>query len=167
MQIFLSHSARQKPLVREVMRNLPEYISLWIDEQKLLFGDNIPVSLEATIKSDTDYVLVFIDEYAVASTWVAKELVWALEAERTHGRIILLPIVIDENAFLKLSNVEIQKRKYLSLKDYSETSIRALSDTITSELFALVCRDMNSLRNPKPRAASVAISAADVLIRAI
>jgi hypothetical protein len=40
MQIFLSHSSRQKPLVREVMRNLPEYLGLWIDEQKLLFGDN-------------------------------------------------------------------------------------------------------------------------------
>lgn len=148
------------------MRNLPSYIGTWIDEQKLLFGDDITVSLEGAIKLDTDYVLVFIDEYAPVSAWVAKELEWALEAEKTHGRIILLPIIIDENAFRKIDNVEIQKRKYLSLKDYSETSIRALSEAITSELFALVCRDMDILRNPKPKATSAIISDADALIQA-
>jgi DeoR/GlpR family transcriptional regulator of sugar metabolism len=166
MQVFLSHSSRQKPLVREVKRNLPEYLNLWIDEQKLLFGDNIPVSLEATIKSDTDYVLVFIDQYAMASTWVANELKWALEAERIHNRTILLPIVIDEDAFQRLANVELRNRKYLSLEDYSEASIRALSDAITSELFALVARDLQNLRTAKPKAASSAISSADALIHA-
>jgi len=164
MQIFLSHSHKQKPLVREVVRNLPKYIGTWIDEQKLLFGDDMSLSLESAIKSDTDYVLVFIDEYAATSAWVAKELEWVLEAERTHNRIILLPIVLDESAIHKIVNVEIQKRKYLSLKDYSETSIRALSDAITSELFALVCRDMDVLRTPKPKAATATIADADELI---
>jgi len=164
MQIFFSHSSKQKPLVREIVRNFPEYLGGWIDEQKLLFGDDVPISLEKVIKSETDYVLVFIDEYAAASTWVAKELAWTLEAERANGRTILLPIVIDENAFRKISNVEVQNRKYLTLKDYAEGSIRALASAITSELFALVCRDMDGLRNRKTKV-SATISDADALLR--
>lgn len=163
MQIFLSHSSKQKPLVREVMRNLPVHIGAWLDEQKLLFGDDIPSSLEETIKLDTDYVLVFIDEHAVASSWVAKELKWAIEAEKSYGRVILLPIVIEKDAFHKIG-IGIQNRKFLSLKDYSETSIRALSDDIASELFALVCRDIDSLRNLKQNPI-VSISDANTLIR--
>jgi len=166
MQIFLSHSSKQKPLVREVVRNLPKYISIWVDEDKLLFGDDITVSLEETIKFDTDYVIVFLDEYASASGWVAKELEWAIEAEKTHNRIILLTVVLDENAFQKIKNIEIQKRKYVSLKDYSESSIHALAAEITSELFALVCRDMDALRTPKQKAISATIVDVDDLIRA-
>lgn len=78
MQIFLSHSSRQKPLVREIKKHLPAHLESWLDEQKLLFGDSIPQSIESTIQSDTDYVLLFIDDYAVASSWVAKELEWTL-----------------------------------------------------------------------------------------
>jgi hypothetical protein len=60
MQIFLSHSSRQKPLVREIKNGLPEHLGSWLDEEKLLFGDSIPQSIESVIKSDTDYVLMFI-----------------------------------------------------------------------------------------------------------
>ncbi|MCL4517828.1 MAG: TIR domain-containing protein [Thaumarchaeota archaeon] len=146
------------------MRNLPQYLGLWLDDQKLLFGDNVPEILERVIKVDTDYVLMFIDEHAAASKWVAKELEWTVEAEKAGGRIMLLPIVIDEEAYNKLATGGIRNRKHISLKDYSEASIHTLSDTITSELFALVCRDMNNLRNPKPKPTSAVISDLDDLI---
>jgi hypothetical protein len=113
MQIFLSHSSKQKPLVREIRRQLPEYLGAWIDEEKLLFGENIVSSLSSAISSETDYVLLFIDEYAVASKWVDKEITWALEAEKSQCRTILLPIVLDEKALTSLDNVGIQSRKYL------------------------------------------------------
>jgi DeoR/GlpR family transcriptional regulator of sugar metabolism len=166
MQIFLSHSSKQKPLVRELIGHFPDYLCPWIDEKKLLFGDSIPQSLETTIKSDADYVLFFIDEFSVTSSWVSKELEWALEAEKINGRTILLPIVVEENAFQKISNVAIRNRKYLGLKNYTEASVRALSEEIISELFGLICRELDRLRKPNLRAASVAISYADELIHA-
>lgn len=166
MQIFLSHSSRQKPLIREIKKGLPEHLGPWLDEEKLLFGDSIPQSIESTIKSDTDYVLLFIDEHAASSAWVSKEIEWTLHAEKLHNRTILLPIVIDEIAFSKLENVEIRNRKYLRLKDYLESSVRSLSDTITAEMFALVCRDVRRLRNPKTKSALSTIADAEALVAA-
>lgn len=166
MQIFLSHSSKQKPLVREIKRYLPEYLGPWIDEEKLLFGDNISTSIETTIKSDTDYVLLFIDQHAATSNWIAKELEWTLQAEKTHGRTILLPVVIDDNALREIGNIEIQNRKFLRLQDFLESSVRTLADSIASDLFALVCRDMERLRKPKPKTPSATIADADTLLRA-
>lgn len=57
MNIFFSHSSKQKPLVREIKRSLPPYLKSWIDEEKLIFGDDLTTSIETTIKSDMDYVL--------------------------------------------------------------------------------------------------------------
>ena len=167
MQIFLSHSSKQKPLIREVKRHLPGYLEPWLDEERLLFGDNISRSVEATIKSDTDYLLLFIDAHAAASSWVAKELEWTLQAEKTHRRTILLPIVIEEDALSRMGNVEIQNRKYLLLRDFLESSVRGLAEAITSELFALVCRDISRLRNPQSRSASAALSDADDFLRSL
>lgn len=165
MQIFLSHHNRQKPLIREIRRNLPEYLGAWIDEQKLIFGDNIATSIETTIKSDMDYLLLFLDENAANSEWVRREIAWTLQAEKEHGRTILLPVVIDDSALVSLGNVELQNRKHLRLKDFLETSVRSLAENIASELFALVCRDMNRLRNPKPKTATETLADADSLIR--
>ncbi|MBI3589644.1 MAG: TIR domain-containing protein [Candidatus Liptonbacteria bacterium] len=164
MQIFLSHSSRQKPLIRELKRHLPDYLGAWLDEERLLFGDDISRSVEATIKSDTDYLLLFIDGYAAESAWVAKELEWTLQAEKTHARTILLPIVIEEDALRRIGNIEIQNRKHLSLKDFLESSVRALAESITSELFALVCRDITRLRSPKPPTATAALADADAFV---
>jgi len=166
VHIFLSHSSTQKPLVREVKRYLPEYLGSWIDEDRLLFGDDLSDSIETTIKSDMDYVLLFIDEHAALSSWVTKELEWTLQTEKVTGRTILLPIVIDEHALRAIANIEIQNRKHLRLKDFLESSVRALADSIASELFALVCRDMDRLRAPKPKTASAMLSEADTLLKA-
>lgn len=165
MQIFLSHSSKQKPLIREIKRHLPEYLGSWLDEERLLFGDNISRSLEATIKSDTDYLLLFIDGHAAESAWVLKELEWTLQAEKTHERTILLPIVIEDGALERIVNVEVQNRKYLRLKDFLESSVRGLAEAITSELFALVCRDISRVRHPVAKSASAALAEANSLLQ--
>lgn len=151
MQIFLSHSSRQKPLVREIRKALPAHLGPWIDEEKLLFGDDIAASLEHTIKVETDYVILFIDDHAVESAWVRKEIEWALEAERNSDRVILLPVALDEGAFYRLDDKSLAARKYLRLKDFQEASVRSLADAIATELFSLVCRDVHVRRGPKPQ----------------
>jgi len=164
MQIFLSHSSRQKPLIREVKRHLPEYLGTWIDEEKLLFGDNISASIETTIKSETDYVLLFIDQDAVKSNWIAKEIAWTLQAEKTHNRTILLPVVIEDSALHEIGNVELLSRRHVRIPDFTESSVRALAASIASDLFALVCRDMELLRKPKRKTTLGTISDSDVLL---
>lgn len=148
MQIFFSHSSTQKPLIREIRKTLPDHINIWIDEEKLLLGDAIDVSLEVAIKKETDYILLFIDTSLNLSKWMEKEILWALEQERILDRILLLPIVICTSAWETLTPAIIKERKYLKLEDYTETSVRTLSKKITSELFSLICRDIQNLRNP-------------------
>lgn len=166
MRIFLSHSSKQKPLVREIKEGLPDHLAVWLDEQKLLFGDSIPDSIETTIKASTDYVLLFVDEAAAASDWVQRELLWTLEAEREHNRTILLPVAIEEGALPKLLTPPLDDRKYLKLHDYHSPSVRALSTEIASELFALVCRDMHRLSTPQAPNPFTTISDAEALLLA-
>lgn len=165
MQIFLSHNSRQKPLVREIKNCLPEHLNLWIDEEKLLIGDDIANSIESTIRTETDYVLLFIDEHAASSDWVRREIDWTIQAERRHRRTILLSIVLDQAAVSRLDMFEIQQRKHLHLRDFSERSVRALAESISSELFALICRDTHRLGDPKPKSASDKISDAEKLLK--
>ena len=164
MQIFLSHSSRQKPLVREIKKALPEHISAWIDEDRLIFGDNFPKLLEEAIRRETDYVILFLDSTALASSWVRQEVAWALQAEKDFRRLILLPIIIDDSVVDHLSEVDLVNRKHLRLLDYQESSVRLLASSLTSELFALLCRDMQELRSPKPKTAVATIESADNLV---
>jgi len=60
MKIFLSHSNKHKPLVREIKSYLPEHLNLWLDEKELLIGDNISTSIQKTIQAETDYVVFLL-----------------------------------------------------------------------------------------------------------
>jgi len=161
MRIFLSHSSRQKPLVREIKAHLPYHLNAWIDEERLLFGDVITSSLEAAIKLETDYVLLFIDEHAAHSDWVRSELQWAFQAEASQNRTILLPIVIDADALIKLDNSAVLARKYLKLSDFQHSSVLKLAEGISHELFALVCRDVNRLGLPRLQSTSDVLADAE------
>jgi len=148
VQIFLSHSSRQKPLVREIKKSLPQHLNPWLDEEKLLFGDGLSTSIESAIKCDSDYVILFVDNYAARSEWVRKEIAWAFQAEKSYRRTILLPVVVEDGALDVFDNFEIHNRKHLTLKDYLESSVQSLSASISAELFALICRDIHRLRQP-------------------
>jgi hypothetical protein len=58
MRIFLSHSSRQKPLVREMKRYLPDHINAWIDEKDLLVGGKSRSSM--TVSSFPRYLGVIL-----------------------------------------------------------------------------------------------------------
>jgi DeoR/GlpR family transcriptional regulator of sugar metabolism len=166
MRIFLSHSSRQKPLVREVRNHLPHHLATWLDEERLLFGDAITSSLEKTIKTDSDYVLLFLDHAAAMSPWVRQELRWALAAEVDQRRTIVLPILVDSDALPLLEHPELEHRRHLRLGDYTETAVRSLAETISGELFALICRDMDRLHKPAPKSQLDTIADAETLLKA-
>lgn len=144
MKVFLSHSSRNKPLVREVKSYFPEHVKLWIDEKDLLVGENIDQSLQGTISEGTDYLIFFIDQYSLNSAWVRKEIQWAMDVERRTNRTFVLPILLDRDSLDGPLPDEIKNRKYLSCFDYSEAGIRGLASSLISELFAWLSRDLDS-----------------------
>lgn len=146
MRIFFSHSSHYKPLLREIRRYLPEHINSWIDEEKLLIGDDLNSSLREAIELDSDFVILLIDQRAKDSLWVQREVEWALAAERRLGRTFLLPVVLDTDAWEKFEPAELAKRKYLGCADFTEDGIRHLADGLSSQLFSWLSRDADRAR---------------------
>jgi DeoR/GlpR family transcriptional regulator of sugar metabolism len=144
MRVFLSHSSKHKPLVREVVHYLPEHVRPWIDEKQLLIGDSLDKSIKDALQVGTDFVVLFVDMSSATSTWVRKELRWALEHESHIGRTFVLPVVLDTEAWELIEPAEFRNRKYISCADFSEEGIRTLANSLTSHLFAWLSREAPS-----------------------
>lgn len=144
MKIFLSHSSKHKPLVREIKSYLPEHLNLWLDEKELLIGDDLSKSIQDTIEAESDFVVFFIDSSSISSEWVMKEITWALQKEEALKRTFILPLVLEKEAWDLIDLPQIKARKYILLPDFTEAAIKHASSVLLSELFAWLTRDLNS-----------------------
>ena len=140
MKIFLSHSSRDKPLIREIRSYLPQHIRSWIDEEDLLFGEDIEKSILETISFDSDFVVIFIGQESVKSKWVKKELQWALENEEKLGRTFVLPVILDQSVWQLVEPKEFQSRKYLQCTDFTDSGVKSFAEKLKDELFAWLSR---------------------------
>jgi hypoxanthine phosphoribosyltransferase len=163
MNVFLSHPSHLKPLLRELRSKFPRFLDAWIDEDSLCFGDNLERSIRDTIRSGSDFVLIFLDKQALSSPWVQRELQWALERERHISRTFLLPILVEAIPSDTLPDT-IRGRLYLRLLDYKRASVEALASQITEHLFHLVVRGFDSQDHDKPSYTENAVELADILI---
>jgi hypothetical protein len=141
MYIFLCHSSRDKPLIREIVRYLPSHIQPWIDERDIHVGEPLDRSIQKAIAIKTDFVVIFIGPEAVRSAWVKRELEWALARERKIGRVFVLPVLLDKESWNQLPE-EFQNRRYLPCTDLSETGVRHFSQKLSDEIFALVSEQL-------------------------
>jgi len=136
MRVFLGHTNRDKPLLREVRGRLPAQIRTWLDEETLLLGDDIETSIRSAIKLESDLVLVFVGLEAARSQWVRKALEWALEREKDLGYIFVVPVVMDESAWKVLEPAKFRERKYLLCTDFSEAGVAAFAERLKGALIA-------------------------------
>ncbi len=139
MKIFFSHGSQDKPLIRELCSHLPSHIQGWVDEDKLLIGDELENSLRSAINEDSDFVVIFINENSVKSEWVKKEFQWALECEKRIKRKIILPILLDKKSWQKLEP-EFQKRIYIECHDFTRNGVKKLADDLKEHLFSIIDR---------------------------
>lgn len=140
MKIFFSHKSHEKPLVREIVGHLPNHVQTWIDEDDLLLGDDVQVALQSAIDSESDFVVLLVGKDTFASAWVQKEVAWAVGKEETLRRTILLPIVLDREAWNEAAPPELKRRKYLECSSHTREAVKALSDQLSAQLFALLSR---------------------------
>lgn len=142
MKIFMSHSSRQKLFVKELRKYLPEHIDLWIDEKQLLVGDDFGVTIKKTIEEEVDFLILVIDNSAIESDWVIREFNWGLKKEVELGRTFVLPILLEKEAWVKLTEEKIKNRQYIHCYEFTDTAIKAASSELINELFAQVCRQL-------------------------
>lgn len=104
LEVFLCHSSKDEEFVNEIKGGLEAHgVKCWIYTEDMLPGETIITSLsEAIIRGD--FVLAFISENALKSSWVMEELSQAKTKEVESAKDVIIPIKLDDSempSFLK------------------------------------------------------------------
>jgi hypothetical protein len=152
MKIFLSHASESKPLVRRLTAPLPPHGSIWLDRDMMGPGHRFGPRIEAAIRRECDFVLVFIDEHALASDWVKRETALALQRQGDLQRTFLLPVLLQHlGPRMTELGIDPEDLLYLDATDHSDTGIAEASRTLGEELFRHCSKMIESLRNADRR----------------
>lgn len=100
LRVFLCHSSQDKPIVRELYQRLSAegWIDPWLDEEKLLPGQNWEMEIEKTVES-TDSVIVCLSTNSVNKEgYIQKEIrkVLDISAQKPDGTIFVIPLRLDD-----------------------------------------------------------------------
>jgi hypothetical protein len=94
--IFLSHNHRDKAFVRRLGADLQvRGATVWIDEAELRIGDSLLSKIQDAVAS-FDYVGAVLSTNSIDSRWVQLELRMAMTLELEHGRVRVLPLLLDD-----------------------------------------------------------------------
>jgi hypothetical protein len=152
MKIFLSHASESKPLVRRLTEALPAHVSIWLDRDAMAPGQRFAPRIEAAIRNDCDFVLVFIDEHALESDWVKRETALALQRQVDLQRAFVLPVLLQPVAErMKVLGIDPAEMLYLEATDHSDAGIAAAARTLADELFKHCSMLIESLRSADRR----------------
>lgn len=135
MQIFFSHSGRDKPLLREIRQHLPKHLGIWIDEFEIPVGANLSSTIKKAIKTGNDLIVFFLAPEAMKSVWVKKELKWAMQREKALHRNFIIPVLLDKKCWKDLPE-HFQERKYLLCSDFTAIGVKQLAQKLYEELFS-------------------------------
>lgn len=94
--VFLSHTAKDKPTVRELAERLKQDgLSVWFDEWVIQPGDSIPLKIEQGLEQSRTLILV-MSQNGFASEWVALERHTALFRDPTNAERRFIPLRLDD-----------------------------------------------------------------------
>ena len=124
MRIFLSHASESKALVVRLTEPLPPHVQIWLDRDALAAGQRFGPRIEAAIRRDCDFVLVFIDEHALASDWVKRETALALQRQADLQRTFVLPVLLRPlGARINELGIDPEQMLYLDATDGSDAGV--------------------------------------------
>ena len=102
--IFLSHNHADKPFARRLASDLRAAGHVvWIDEAEIDIGDSLVEKIREGI-DEVDYVAAILSGASIQSQWVKRELDIASNREIEEGKVVVLPLLLEEVAlpgFLK------------------------------------------------------------------
>ena len=160
MRIFLSHASESKPRVVRLTEPLPAHVQIWLDRDALAAGQRFGPRIEAAIRRDCDFVLVFIDEHALASDWVKRETALALQRQADLQRTFVLPVLLQPlGARMKEIGIDPDEMLYIDATDSSDAGIALGARLLADELFKHSSTMIETLRNADRRAMLDALSA--------
>jgi hypothetical protein len=96
-EIFISHMREDNDTANRLALLLQERgLNTWIDEQELLGGQSIANALTEAINA-ADAVVVLLSDDAAQSAWVSTEIAYAVAAQSSSGRPLIIPVLLQED----------------------------------------------------------------------
>lgn len=124
--IFLSHSSKDKDIVRHIAADLGLLeVDAWLDEWEIAPADSLYDAISAAMEKSR-FIGVIVTENFAKSRWTSDELKQALARERRNDKNIVIPLVFgrtDIPSFL-------EDKKYLDFRDYYYSSLVRLAGLI-------------------------------------
>jgi hypothetical protein len=94
--VFLSHSSKDKPAVRELAERLKgDGLRVWLDEWVVQAGDHWPSKIEQGLESSRTLILV-MSQNAFESDWVTLERHTVLFRDPTNAERRFIPLRLDD-----------------------------------------------------------------------
>ncbi|WP_223121856.1 toll/interleukin-1 receptor domain-containing protein [Pseudomonas nitroreducens] len=95
--IFLSHTGKDKPFVRQLRKDLMAsgVTRVWVDEAEIEIGDSLIDKITQGMQ-ETKYIGIVLSNKSINAPWVRKELDIALNREIAGGESIVLPILYEK-----------------------------------------------------------------------
>lgn len=120
--VFLSHSSKDKPRVRQVAEHLKAAgLRVWLDEQAIAHGDDIYLAVERGLERSRT-LLLFLSPAALASDWVGLERSTALFRDPVNRERRFVPVLLED---CTLPDV-LKRYKYVDFRTETEESRAAL-----------------------------------------
>ncbi len=151
--VFISHSSVDKDsLIQPIVDDLEEaYINVWIDNRKIVPGDNLRKSIFRDGLDKADVVLIFFTAKSLSSAWVDSEIKHVLREEKRKGNNFDLSKII--SIFDSKDTYDKIVERYPELTDdlchlmpenYTKTQLAQLISAIWSKYFLLQGGDIAS-----------------------
>ncbi len=99
MKIFLSHTSKDKPIVRHVGQYLERKgYTVWLDEWEMTPGDSLVKKISEGVES-SDKLVVFLSPESIKSPWVERELngglIMEVAEEKGLGSKFVIPVLLE------------------------------------------------------------------------
>lgn len=100
LRVFLCHSSQDKPIVRELYQrlNAEGWIDPWLDEEKLLPGQDWDMEIEKAVESSEAVIVCISGESVTKEGYVQKEIrkVLDIALEKSEETIFIIPLRLDD-----------------------------------------------------------------------
>ncbi len=98
MNVFISHSHKDKEVVRKIADDLKhQNLSVWLDEDLVAPGEPWAEKLSHAV-AQSDAVIVVVSRNTGASQWQTSEIAFAIAAQKRDELKRVIPVLIDRGA---------------------------------------------------------------------
>lgn len=130
MKVFISHSHKDKEVVRRLADDLRRYdFDVWLDEDLISPGEQWTDKINESLES-SDVVLIIMSHNTSKSRFQNSEIAFAVASQRKHPSKRVIPILIEKNAELPFFLRDIVYCD-LSSKDQYESNLASLIQALS------------------------------------